>query len=53
MYKINIIPFFQGIYLTQQLYSFIPNYNYSTLNKKYFVIGAEGRTGTTGERFSI
>ena len=31
-YQNNSLPFFQGIYLSQQLYSFIPNYNYLTLN---------------------
>ena len=38
MYKNNTIPFFQGVYLPQQLCSFIPNYNYSTLNKKNFIL---------------
>jgi len=38
MYKNNTIPFFQGVYLPQQLCSFIPNYNYSTLNKKNFML---------------
>ena len=38
MYKNNTIPFFQGVYLPQQLCSFIPNYNYTTLNKKNFII---------------
>ena len=36
-YKNNNIPFFTGMYLPQQLCSFMPNYNYSTLNKKNFV----------------
>ena len=38
MYKNNTIPFFQGVYSPQQLCSFIPNYNYSTLNKKDFML---------------
>ena len=36
-YKNNAIPFFQSLYLPQQLCSFMPNYNYSALNKKNFV----------------
>ena len=36
-YKNNLIPFFQGIYLPQQLCSFMPNYNYAALNKKNFI----------------
>ena len=32
------IPFFPGVYLPQQLCPFIPNYNYSALNKKNFLI---------------
>ena len=35
-YKNNAIPFFQSLYLPQQLCSFMPNYNYSALNKKNF-----------------
>ena len=38
MYKNNTIPFFPGVYLPQQLCSFIPNYNYSTLSKKNFML---------------
>ena len=37
-YKNNNIPFFPGVYLPQQLCSFMPNYNYSALNKKNFLI---------------
>ena len=37
-YKNNNIPFFPGVYLTQQLCPFMPNYNYSALNKKNFLI---------------
>ena len=37
-YKNNAIPFFQGVYLPQQICSFIPNYNYQVLNKKNLVI---------------
>ena len=37
-YKNNTIPFFHGVYLPQQLCSFMPNYNYSTLNKKNFIL---------------
>ena len=36
-YKNNNIPFFQGMYLPQQLCSFMPNYNYVALNKKNFM----------------
>ena len=36
-YKNNTIPFFPGIYLPQQLCSFMPNYNYAALNKKNFI----------------
>ena len=36
-YKNNALPFFQSLYLPQQLCSFMPNYNYSALNKKNFV----------------
>jgi hypothetical protein len=36
-YKNNSMPFFQGIYLPQQLCSFMPNYNYAALNKKNFI----------------
>jgi hypothetical protein len=32
------IPFFPGVYLPQQLCPFIPNYNYSAINKKNFLI---------------
>ena len=37
-YKNNNIPFFPGVYLPQQLCPFIPNYNYSAINKKNFLI---------------
>ena len=37
-YKNNNISFFPGVYLPQQLCSFMPNYNYSTLNKKNFIL---------------
>ena len=37
-YKNNNISFFPGVYLPQQLCSFMPNYNYSTLNKKNFML---------------
>ena len=36
-YKNNAVPFFQNVYLPQQLCSFISNYNYATLNKKNFI----------------
>ena len=36
-YKNNNIPFFPGVYLPQQL-CLMPNYNYSALNKKNFLI---------------
>ena len=38
IYKNSTIPIFQGVYLPQQLCSFISNYNYSTLNKKNFIL---------------
>ena len=38
IYKNSTIPIFQGVYLPQQLCSFISNYNYSTLNKKNFLL---------------
>ena len=34
----NVIPFFPGNYLPQQMYSFIPNYNYSNINNKIFLL---------------
>ena len=37
-YKNNNIPFFPGVYLPQHLCPFLPNYNYSALNKKKFII---------------
>ena len=37
-YKNNNIPFFPGVYLPQQLCSFMPNYNYSSLNKNNFIL---------------
>ena len=36
-YKNHNLPFFQSMYLHPQLYSFIPGYNYHTLNKKNFI----------------
>lgn len=36
-YKNNTILFFQGIYLSQKLSSFMPNYNNAALNKKNFI----------------
>ena len=35
-YKNNNLPFFQGVYLSQQICSFMPNYNYN-LSKKNFI----------------
>ena len=37
-YKNNNIPFFPGVYLPQQICSFMPSYNYSSLNKKNFIL---------------
>ncbi len=36
-YKNNALPFFQGVYLHQQLCSFMHNYNYTALKKKNFL----------------
>ena len=36
-YKNNAVPFFQNVYLPQQLCSFMSNYNYANLNKKNFI----------------
>lgn len=33
----NTIPFFPGVYLPQQLCSFIPNYNCAIMNKKNYI----------------
>ena len=36
-YKNNNIQFFPGVYYPPQMYSFMPNYNYPSLNKKNFI----------------
>ena len=36
-YKNNNIPFFQGVYISPQIYPFMPSYNYPSLNKKNFI----------------
>ena len=36
-YKNNNIPFFQGVYISPQIYPFMPNFNYPSLNKKNFI----------------
>ena len=36
-YKNNNFQFFPGLYLSPQMYPFMPNYNYPSLNKKNFI----------------
>ena len=36
-YKNNNIQFFPGVYLSPQIYPFMPSYNYPSLNKKNFI----------------
>ena len=36
-YKNNNFQFFPGLYLSPQIYPFMPNYNYPSLNKKNFI----------------